>query len=854
MIRGFQITENLTLRCYVLIGLLFVFEIVYGQKIEFKKFNTSNGLPSVEVYDMYQDENGLIWFATDRGIASFDGNNFRKYSLNDGITCTTVFRFFPQPNGQVWCTTMNGKTFYFNPDDYKMHAYEYNDIIDSKYPWSLPNDLYLDQKNTLHIGFVNYYGITEISDKGAIIKESNPWSEADSMFISIKVKDEDYYLSYVDLTKDNSDLFSVKTNIQGTFRKSFHDDDIDILVDDHSVYVSVNGGDKVIIERPNRPLNAGRFDSNHIWVSYLNGGVVTYDLSGKRHDTFLQNESITDVLFDHDNGVWFSSLSSGVFYGLKSSVYSVPLEDNSNISSLSKEGKCLFINSEKGELFKFQNGILTSILKSVRFGLTTTTTYSSKYGCTVVLHEGDLKHLPEEGGFILKGHFSGVSDDENQWPIPYIRNTFFLRQRSGEWKQYIVLGAIHDVSYGEDGVYLGKEDGLYYFDTLNESVHRLYQDQISSRVTDIDHFDNDLFFVGTMGQGVFILNKDEIIQVGVKQGLANLFVNQVFVENEKVVWIGTNLGLYRLQWNGSKFDVDRIGLDEGLINEDVTDIEIIDDQLWVSTRGGLNMFDMKSLKDREVLPSYFLTITNMSINNVSRIDLGSLSYDQNNLKFDFRAVSFRQLNALKFRYKLLGHDKEWNYTMDRSVSYGNIQPGMYEFILEVGDGSNWSERQTIPVSIFPPFYETKWFKIGVVLFSAFIVYLFFKYRILSYNRDIIREILRQMLKRIKGDDKYFTIRVDGKDLKVLTTEVLYVKSADNYIQIVTSSDSYLTRERISNFINLVPDPLEYLRVHRSYVIRIDKVKAKSSSVVQINDIEIKVGTTYRESLSKIHVE
>jgi DNA-binding LytR/AlgR family response regulator len=108
-----------------------------------------------------------------------------------------------------------------------------------------------------------------------------------------------------------------------------------------------------------------------------------------------------------------------------------------------------------------------------------------------------------------------------------------------------------------------------------------------------------------------------------------------------------------------------------------------------------------------------------------------------------------------------------------------------------------------------------------------------------------------MMKKIKNKDNYFVFKEAGKEIRILSSEILYVKSAGNYIDIVTINKVYTVREKLSNFISLVPDELEYLRVHRSYVIRIDKVSAKTKKSVFINKEEIHVGETYLLELDKI---
>jgi len=57
----------------IITSLLFTTSIALAQKVAFKNYSVSSGLPSSEVYMIYQDTKGYIWFCTDAGVCKFDG-------------------------------------------------------------------------------------------------------------------------------------------------------------------------------------------------------------------------------------------------------------------------------------------------------------------------------------------------------------------------------------------------------------------------------------------------------------------------------------------------------------------------------------------------------------------------------------------------------------------------------------------------------------------------------------------------------------------------------------------------------------------------------------------------------------
>jgi DNA-binding LytR/AlgR family response regulator len=179
--------------------------------------------------------------------------------------------------------------------------------------------------------------------------------------------------------------------------------------------------------------------------------------------------------------------------------------------------------------------------------------------------------------------------------------------------------------------------------------------------------------------------------------------------------------------------------------------------------------------------------------------------------------------------------------------------GNYQLCVQVSpDGKKWSEEIKRSISISPPFYRTWWFISLMILSFSGSVYLFFKLRVLVYNRDVTRELIRLLIQKLKRKEQEIVFREQGKDVRLKSSEVLYVKSSNNYIELFTLDKVHVVRFKIGEFLSLTPDPLEYLRIHRSYIIRIDKVTSKSVKSVQINDVDIPVGRSYIDQLDKIH--
>ncbi len=77
------------------------------------QFTTNNNLPSNTIYDIVQDENGFMWFATDYGVSKFDGLVFNNFTVNDGLAGNEVLKLFKDSKNRIWMSFFNGGICFF---------------------------------------------------------------------------------------------------------------------------------------------------------------------------------------------------------------------------------------------------------------------------------------------------------------------------------------------------------------------------------------------------------------------------------------------------------------------------------------------------------------------------------------------------------------------------------------------------------------------------------------------------------------------------------------------------------------------------------------------------------------------
>jgi len=100
----------------------------------------------------------------------------------------------------------------------------------------------------------------------------------------------------------------------------------------------------------------------------------------------------------------------------------------------------------------------------------------------------------------------------------------------------------------------------------------------------------------------------------------------------------------------------------------------------------------------------------------------------------------------------------------------------------------------------------------------------------------------------KTDDFIF-IRTDGKIYKIGFNDLLYAEANGNYTKIVTTQSTILPAMTFSAFEELLPEAL-FIRIHRSFIINKTRITHIEGNRVFINNMEIPIGSNYKEIFLK----
>lgn len=102
-----------------------------------------------------------------------------------------------------------------------------------------------------------------------------------------------------------------------------------------------------------------------------------------------------------------------------------------------------------------------------------------------------------------------------------------------------------------------------------------------------------------------------------------------------------------------------------------------------------------------------------------------------------------------------------------------------------------------------------------------------------------------------GQTKDFIfLNTGGKKVKILFSEIIYIESQREYIRIVSTKKEYLSKMSTHEMEGLLPGTL-FKRIHRSFIISLNKIESYTADTVEVNGITLPVGRSYRDVIANI---
>lgn len=96
---------------------------------------------------------------------------------------------------------------------------------------------------------------------------------------------------------------------------------------------------------------------------------------------------------------------------------------------------------------------------------------------------------------------------------------------------------------------------------------------------------------------------------------------------------------------------------------------------------------------------------------------------------------------------------------------------------------------------------------------------------------------------------FFFIKDDHTYVKVMFAELCFLKASGNYVELHTTAKRHLVRSTLKDITPKLPKK-NFLQVHRSYTVNLEKVSGFGSSFVKVLEHELPLSNAYREELMK----
>jgi DNA-binding LytR/AlgR family response regulator len=97
---------------------------------------------------------------------------------------------------------------------------------------------------------------------------------------------------------------------------------------------------------------------------------------------------------------------------------------------------------------------------------------------------------------------------------------------------------------------------------------------------------------------------------------------------------------------------------------------------------------------------------------------------------------------------------------------------------------------------------------------------------------------------------FLYFRVDRKMVKVFFNDILFIEGLKDYIKIVTTGRTIITKYVLSTLEEVLPSE-EFLRIHKSYIVAINKIESYNADSLQLAKHELPIGRLFKHIVNKV---
>ncbi|MBK9636524.1 MAG: histidine kinase [Bacteroidetes bacterium] len=785
-----------------------------------RQFTTLDGLPSSQIYQVIEDKKGYLWFATDHGVARYNGYEFKVFSSGEGLSDNTVFKLFIDSKERMWMQTFSGQLFFMENEVVKPFAF--NILAKKIVGNSIPLGFFVDSLENVYFS-CNYNGEYIIDKQGKEHLElkfikSYPFNQ---IFVDeivegrLLTSGNKLFIpslpTYLYIRKFNGkyDSLFVDLKYSGQLFAKYLRDGRMIISLSTFLFEYKNGKLYLLNQLSGAITYLYEGKNNELWVSTYNGLFKVSTKNWKILNGYLEKEFISSTVLDFESGLWVTTVNSGVFYFNDAGVNEYKLNPDSM-----QEALCL----TKGQniiYVGFWNGVVAEFSTSAC--ISKTQMKNEKYVNAMFFDEKENRLLisMEPPGYLSNGKYHHFKSDGTK-----SLKGDFIRLRNGEMLNASINGLykIKDdslflwaslkqrancVNERPNGEFiLGTNSGVYLLNEKGNILNLFHPVFKDTRVDDIEN-KNDQYFFATRGKGLLIVVDDSVYKVDESDGLCSNIIHRITL-GENSIWCASYNGASKVtieSFSPFRFSVSSIGYNEGLSDNEINDIAILNDTVWVATKKSILFFDGRSSFVNSTPPVFHFTSFKVNNVDVSLDEIGSLSHVANNISIGFEALSYKSYGKINYRYRLVNEaDTFESVTSSRHVEFLSLKPGNYIFSVLVKNSSGtWTvEKKSLKFTILTPFWQQWWFRLSLLLAIVLLAVYFMRLRIARVREQ----------ERLRTDFNKQLVMLEMKALRAQMNPHFIFNVINSIQDYILKNDARSAQKYLTKFAKLVRSILD----------------------------------------------
>jgi hypothetical protein len=837
--------------------LLFLFaSTTGGSQVEgWKTLSLNDGLSDLQCFDVFSDSKGYIWIGTRAGVNRFDGKDVVRFNRSNGLMSDNVYSFFEDSKGRIWVNNLNGEPVFI--EDGIVHNRYTDPYLEPLKTEVFKNAISEDKKGRLY--FINQspeISILEnesvssmdfINDKKDHRSQSFRLVEYRDVLIlaynkGFKVFDYDWNLLR-ETNWDNS-LSGMRSCVVGdriyfAFGNNLFCYNLLDLIE-----IGVPPLDNVTMITDLRSINnILHISSTHGIYKLINGAFITDDLEK------FSGLSVSAIDKGKDGRFWIATREKGIYFESKSIVKPSVFSEYQDITYMEKVGEdSIYIGYDSDKLLLSHNGktqdvqldqkesfdiIKTLKVKDKLWVVSTTYLYNIEDNVTLSFHKRDGIYSDAYDRFYFPFHngvmhidYKGMTEE-----LPV------LKQAGVPFKsamKNINLNQGYKCAIDKDGlVWVGTENGLYSI--LDTVLSKVDDPNLQGSIIDIKVGNSGLIGIN-YGIGLFTYDSAKNITktIDLEDGLASANITNMCVHNNDI-WVTHGLGISHIRIkNGMLSLIRNYGYAHGIPVGDITFIEYINEQVhFVVDKKAYTLSESKEVND-----SLSIILDDHLV----------IKYVDEEVLVEFDCINYSFGSDMAYEYRLLPKDSTWTTTTDEVISYQYLPAKEYILEIRAKHPLNLANRIVRkPICIIDRWYDSYLFfgLLLVLLLSG--VWLLLRIGVLGFNFTRLKVVLKRYvsakdlpplkLKDIKGVTKLIN-----------PADIVYIKASGNYVEYKTINELIMVRNTMSNTEkSLIKMPF-LVRVHRSYIANLIRMKGISQNTIDLDGQSIPYSITYKEQL------